>query len=570
MNYMLKIFVLVVLMSTNCLANSAIINYTKSVHSQIARNGMVVTQESIATDVGQSILKQGGNAVDAAVAVGYALAVTLPRAGNIGGGGFMIVHLADTNQTVALDYREMAPSGASKDMFLDLIGQVDQAKTRYSHVSAGVPGTVAGLDYALQKWGSMPRTIVMAPAIKLAKSGIVVNSVLADSLAKRADRLSQNKASKKKYFKPNGEAYELGDVWRQPELARSLSLIQKHGAKAFYQGGIADLIAADMKANGGLISRQDLANYQVIERAPLVGEFYGFQVASMPPPSSGGVHLLQILNMLQSLDIKKYSAGSANYYAVMAESAKYAYADRSLYMGDPDFYDVPVNQLLSPKYIQSLVDQVIKYPARPSSEIKPGKLPGYESPETTHFSIVDRWGNAVSNTYTLNFSFGSGITVPGTGIILNNEMDDFSAKPGVANGFGLIGGEANKIEPRKRPLSSMTPTIVFKNGKPYLITGSPGGSAIISVVLQTIVNTIAFNLDLASATMVPRMHHQWLPDTLNMEPNTSPDTINLLKNMGYSVSNEKALGSTQSIIWDGIYYYGYADTRRPGAKAAGF
>ncbi|MEM7570581.1 MAG: gamma-glutamyltransferase [Pseudomonadota bacterium] len=535
----------------------------------VARNGMVVTQEAIASRVGADILREGGNAVDAAVATGFALAVTLPRAGNLGGGGFMLVHLAETGETIALDYREMAPKAATRDMFLDEKGAVDKTLARFSHLSAGVPGSVAGLLHAHDKYGSLPLKTLLAPAIKLAEDGFLVSFPMAGALRFGKRSMGRNPAAAAIFLKPDGSAYEAGDLLIQKDLAWSLKQIAKSGRKAFYDGPIAKKIVADMKANGGLITRDDLRAYKVVERAPVQTNFRGYDIVAMPPPSSGGVHIVQMLNVLRDDDFEALGQGSANALHLMAEAMKYAYADRSKYLGDPDYYPVPIAGLTDMAYAKAIRAKISMDKATPATAILPAtKLP-YESPDTTHYSVADKDGNIVSNTYTLNFSYGSGRVAAGTGILLNNEMDDFAAKPGVANAFGLLGGEANAIQPGKRPLSSMTPVIVLKDGKGMLATGSPGGSTIITVVLQTLINRLAYDLNIAEATARPRIHHQWLPDRLRVEPHMSPDTVSLLEAKGHTVSSGRVLGATETLeINDGLFY-GAADPRRPAALAVG-
>lgn len=545
---------------------SVIVNYDTLHHPVVGRKGMVVSQNAIASQVGADILGKGGNAVDAAVAVGFALSATLPRAGNLGGGGFMLVHLADQDKTIAIDFREMAPAKAFRDMYLDEKGNVDEEKAQFSLMSSGVPGTVAGLAHALEKYGTLSWAEVLAPAIKLAEEGFVVSHDMAQKL-KEHDHLRENAATCQAYFKENCIPYLHGETLKQPDLAWTLKTLKEQGKAAFYSGAIADRIVAEMQRGGGLITRADLNNYRVVEREPIKGSFRGYEVASMPPPSSGGIHVIQMLNMLDQFPLKDYGSNSAQWVHHLAGVMKRAYADRSKYLGDPDHVSVPVDGLTSEDYAKSLAQGIQDCCVVASADIGPGTLPRYESPDTTHYSVMDQWGNAVVNTYTLNFSYGSGIVIPGTGMLMNNEMDDFSAKPGSPNGYGLLGGEANAIMPTKRPLSSMTPTIVFKDGKPYLLTGSPGGSKIITAVLQILLNVMVHDMNVAEATSTPRIHHQWLPDVLNLEPGFSPDTIKLLKDMGYSINIDQTLGSTQSILWKDGIFYGAADPRRPGAGA---
>lgn len=551
--------------SVRAAETAVIVQYNTLHHPVIGRNGMVVSQSALASKVGSDILKQGGNAVDAGVAVGLALAVTLPRAGNLGGGGFMLVHIAKENKTIALDYRERAPAAAHRDMYLDADGNVDEQKARYSLMSAGVPGTVAGLAHALENYGTMTWAEVIAPAIALAEQGIKVSYDMAARLRERPHL--RTPATCKIYFKAGCMPYDAGETLVQTDLAWSLRQLQKHGPDAFYKGEIAQKIAAEMQRGGGLITLQDLADYHPVERTPVSGDFKGYQVVSMPPPSSGGVHLIQMLNILDHFPLKDFGPGSAATLHHYVEAMKRAYADRSKYLGDPDYAEVPVSGLTSTAYAADLAAQIKACCVTPSAEILPGAAPKYESPDTTHFSVIDKWGNAVSNTYTLNFSFGSGHSIPGTGMLMNNEMDDFSSKPGSPNGYGLIGGEANAIAPSKRPLSSMTPTIVFKEGKPYLVTGSPGGSRIITTVLQLLVNVLVYDMNVAEASHQPRIHHQWLPDVLLVEPGINPDTLSILHGMGYKTKTSGTMGSTQSIQWQDGLFLGASDPRRPGAAA---
>lgn len=543
-------------------------------HPQISHLGMVVSQEAIASQVGVDILEAGGNAIDAAVATGFALAVTLPRAGNLGGGGFMLVYLAEENKTIAIDYREMAPMAANKGMFLDSQGNVDNQKARFSAQSSGVPGTVAGLIHALDKYGSMSIKEVIKPAIKLASQGFPINHDLSDSLRLRSERLHKHKASKKYFYKANGDNFLPGEILVQHDLSQTLARISEQGRSGFYAGKTANLIVAQMKRTGGLITSKDLANYKVVERQPVCGSYRKNRLCAMPPPSSGGIHLVQMLNILENFDLNKMGHNSAAYIHHLVEAMRSAYADRSLYLGDPDFNVVPVNQLVDKAYAKTLSQQIDPKRARRSNTVYPGldkwiDSKNSESEETTHFSVWDQQGNIVSNTYTLNFAYGNGIAVEGAGFLLNNEMDDFSAKPGSANGYGLIGGSANAIQPQKRPLSSMTPTILFdENGIPMLATGSPGGSTIITIVLQMILNSLEFNMSIAEATAMPRIHHQWLPDTVSYENGISTDTLNNLTSMGHLIApDHRVLGSTQSIRLNNKNLEGSADPRRQGAAA---
>ena len=550
--------------------DAAILSARDIFHPVLAPNGMVASQEATATRVGVDILKQGGNAVDAAVAVGFALAVTLPRAGNLGGGGFMLIHDAAGNETVALDYREMAPAAASRDMYLDADGNVDKQKARFSHHSVGVPGTVAGLALAQELYGGMPLARVIAPAIALARDGIAVSEDLAASLASRRKRLAQWPASAAIFYKPDGGLYAPGERLVQADLARSLELIATQGPSAFYEGEIGERIAAEMAAHGGPITLADLQAYEPVTREPVRGRYRDVEIASMPPPSSGGIHIVQILNLLERWPIGALGHNSADTIHLMAEAMKLAYADRSEHLGDPGFWRVPTQGLTSKAYAAELARLIDGKRARSAGEIGPADPMPFESNETTHFSVMDNRGNVVSNTYTLNFSYGTGITAAGTGILLNNEMDDFSAKPGVPNAYGLIGGEANAVGPRKRPLSSMSPTIVFKDGAPWLATGSPGGSRIITTVLQIVMNVVDHQMNIAAATAAPRIHHQWLPDELRVETGLSPDTVRLLEDLGHKVVVKNAMGSTQSIMRAEIGFLGASDPRRRGALTMGF
>ncbi len=540
-------------------------------HPVKEQHGMVASVDALATQAGVDILKQGGNAVDAAIAVGYALAVTHPQAGNLGGGGFMMIRTA-SGHTTAIDFREMAPAKASRNMFLDAQGNADSKKSLTSHLASGVPGTVAGFALANKEYGTMSLSQLIAPAQKMAEKGIVVNEALADDLNLYGKEVLVNHPNSKAiFYKQDGTPYARGEKLVQRNLAHSLRLIATQGPDAFYKGEIADQIAKEMAANGGLINKADMANYKAVERKPVSGTYRGYEVFSMPPPSSGGIHIVEILNILEQFDLAKMGFGSADAMQVMAEAEKYAYADRSEYLGDPDFVKVPAQALTSKAYAKTLAQQIDVNKARPSSEIKPGKLEPYESNQTTHFSVVDKQGNAVAVTYTLNTYFGSGIVAGSSGILMNNEMDDFSAKPGTPNIYGLVGGDANAVQPLKRPLSSMSPTIVAKNGKTWLVTGSPGGSRIITTVLQIVVNSIDFGMNVAEATTAPRFHHQWLPDQLRVEKGFSPDTLQRLEAKGQHVKVLPAMGSTQSIMIgpDGTLY-GASDPRSIDDLTAGY
>ena len=561
---------LLVFIKANCLsAQTPIYNSSSAHHPIVAQEGMVATQHHLATEVGLDVLKQGGNAVDAAVAVGFALAVVLPRAGNLGGGGFMLVHETNSRVTRAINYREMAPKAAHRDMYLDSAGEVDEAQFNLSYNSVGVPGTVAGMIHALKNYGTMSLQKVIAPAIELAEDGFMVTYDLSEVLEKRQERLRQSIETEKIFYK--GEhIYQPGQVLKQPDLAWSLRQISERGLAGFYQGELASRLVESIQGNGGMMTIEDLKNYKVTETAAVAGTYRGFEIASMPPPSSGGVHVIQMLNILEGYDLKSSEHNSAATIHLMVEAMRYAYADRSEHLGDPVFWDVPTKGLISQAYANDIRTKIKSDSAGVSTEVKPGKPSDYVSEETTHFSIVDKYGNAVSNTYTLNFSFGSGLVAKGTGILLNNEMGDFSAKPGSANAYGLVGGEANAVEPRKRPLSSMTPTIVLKEGQPYIVTGSPGGSRIITTVLQLILNVIDHDMNIAEATHASRIHHQWLPDVLYYEKYLNPDTRKLLEAMGHTLQERNAMGSTQSIMIEDGLMFGSSDPRRPDARTSGY
>lgn len=539
-------------------------------HPLWAKNGMVASQEALASDIGLQILKDGGNAVDAGVAVGFALAVTLPRAGNIGGGGFMMIYDAKQGKTVALDYREKAPSSATRDMYLDSAGNAVSDLSRYHGLAVGVPGTVAGLLKALEEHGTMSREQVIAPAIALAENGIEVTPGLSESLEALSDRLQKWPSTKKIFFKPDGSAYQPGERLKQPELARSLKLVAAQGADGFYKGETARKLVKAVNDAGGSMSLQDLTNYEAIAREPVKGDYRGYEIVSMPPPSSGGIHIIQILNILEGYPLKDYGQNSAQTIHLMAEAMQLAYADRAEYLGDSDFIDVPASGLTSQPYADKLRTLIDPNKATPASTIKANNPLPYESDQTTHFSVVDKDGNAIANTYTLNFSYGTGLVAEGTGILLNNEMDDFSAKPGVPNGYGLLGGDANAVEANKRPLSSMSPTLVFKDSKPFIVTGSPGGSRIITTVTQILSNVIDHDMNIAEATHAPRIHDQWLPDEIRIEKALNVDTIKKLESMGHTVSPQAAMGSTQSIMITPDGVYGSSDPRIVDAAVVGY
>ncbi len=551
---------------------AAIFSDMDRIHPVWAENGMVSAQERLAAEVGRDIMVQGGNAVDAGVAVAFALAVTLPRAGNIGGGGFMLVHDAESGQTHAIDYREAAPAGAARDMFLDETGEADSDKSLYSGAASGVPGTVAGMKLALDNHGSMAWADVIAPAIRLAEQGITVTPDLADSLEAERAALTKYSSTARIFFKPDGSGYRPGERLVQADLAATLKAIAAQGPDGFYKGAVADKIARAVQGAGGPMTAADLAAYKPVLREPVRGSYRGHEIVSMPPPSSGGVHLIQILNALEGYPIGALGHNTAETIHLMAEAMKLAYADRSEYLGDPDFVDVPVDALTSKDYAAQMRSRISADFATPSGMIGPGDLTPYESDQTTHFSVVDKAGNAVSNTYTINLNYGSGLVAEGTGVLMNNEMDDFSAKPGVPNAFGLVGGDANAVAPGKRPLSSMTPTIVLKDGKTWLVTGSPGGARIITTVLQVVMNMIDHGMNVAEASTAPRVHHQWLPDELRLEEGISRDTTRLLAARGHVLAERPVMGSTQSILRDPATgaLLGASDPRRPDAATLGY
>jgi len=522
-----------------------------------ARHGMVVTRERHATEAGLQILKSGGNAIDAAVTVGLTLAVTHPSAGNIGGGGFMLIRLAD-GRTTFIDFRERAPQGASHDMYLGPDGKPTKDSV-LGYRATGIPCTVRGLEYARDHYGKKAWAELVHPAVELAAKGFALSYGQAQGL--RGQREFANFPESYRIFQRNGKFYEPGDLFVQDDLAGTLGRIEKLGAKDFYEGETAQLLAKDMAAHGGLITVADLKGYKVHERATLQGTYKGYTILTAPPPSSGGIGILQMLGMLEGTGYEKGGAGSASTVHYMTEAMRRYFADRSEYLGDSDFYKVPTRSLLDPKYIASRRATIDPVKATPSSEIKPGPMSGKESNETTHYTIADGEGNIVCVTYTLNGGYGSKVTATGLGFLLNNEMDDFAAKPCVPNMYGLIQGEANAIAPGKTPLSAMTPTIVLKDGKPVLALGSPGGPTIINSVLEVMVNVLDFGMNVQDAVNWPRFHHQWLPDELRMEPGYSPDTVALLEKRGYTVKRVISQGEVAAIRWNNGWLEGAPDPR---------
>jgi gamma-glutamyltranspeptidase / glutathione hydrolase len=515
-----------------------------------ARHGIVGSTEAHASAAGLDVLRAGGTAVDAAVAVGFALAVTHPEAGNLGGGGFIVIRLADGRVTT-IDYREVAPARATRDMFLDQQGNPVAERSRMGPLAAGVPGSVAGLLHAHKQYGRLPLAKVIAPAIALARDGFDVSWETARSFQAASAKLSKFPSSVATFFGSDGVPPAEGERLVQPDLAKTLALISTGGADAFYRGPIADLVAREMEASGGLITRSDLAAYVPKERAPVTGTFRGFQIVSMPPPSSGGVALVELLNILEGFPLATYGQNASRTIHLMVEAERRVYADRSEWLGDPEFFPVPLPGLLSKAYASSLRDTISETRATPSSSIKPGQPRQYEHSETTHYSVVDAEGNAVSTTTTLNGAYGNGQVVTGAGFLLNNEMDDFSAKPGSPNMFGLLGGEANAIAPGKRMLSSMTPTIVTRDGRTVLVLGSPGGGRIITTVLQVLLNVVEFGMDVQEAVDAPRFHHQWYPDTVMIEKQGFPaDVVTALTALGHRLDTVSDMGDVHAIQID--------------------
>lgn len=538
----------------------------------LADHGMVVAQEKRAAQIGVDVLKGGGNAVDAAVAIGFALAVTLPRAGNLGGGGFMLVHLADRNEDVALDYRETAPAATDAKVFLDEGGAADPRKSRDTGLGIGVPGTVAGLVTALARWGSGKFTLaqLIAPAIALARDGIPVEDDLVDSLPYAEARLGRWPSSRAIFFGADGRVLPPHATLVQRDLAATLERIARDGPDGFYLGETARKIADAVRAAGGRMTTEDLRSYVPVQRAPVTGTYRGRTIVSMPPPSSGGVHLIELLNVIETFPLAEYGGGSSQAIHVMAEAMKHAFADRAEWMGDPAFVKMPLASLMSKAYAARVAAKILPDRAVPSSEISATPPAAPEGDQTTHFSVMDAHGNAVANTYTLNFSYGIGLVAEGTGVLLNNELDDFAAKPGAPNAFGLTGGAANAPGAGKRPLSSMTPTFVLRDGKLEIVTGSPGGPRIITTVLEQIVNLVDFGMNAAEAMQAVRFHHQWMPDELRMERGVSPDVVAALREEGHNVVVRGAMGSVANIQVVGGRLTGASDSRQRGTAAVGY
>ncbi|WP_315743588.1 MULTISPECIES: gamma-glutamyltransferase [unclassified Bradyrhizobium] len=533
-------------------------------------HGMVVAQEKIAAWVGQGVLALGGNAVDAAVATGFALAVTYPTAGNIGGGGFMVIHLKQRKEDIAIDYRETAPGAATRDMFLGADGKPDNAKSRDSALSIGVPGTVAGLALALEKYGSGKFTLaqLVHPAIVLARDGFVVEGHVADTLPLFYSRIGKWPASAKIFAGADGTPLHEGDRLVQSDLAATLTAIAEQGPRGFYEGAVAAKLAKAVQEAGGIIAVDDLKSYQPVIRQPVRGTYRGYDIVSMPLPSSGGTVLIETLNILEGFHLDELKQGSAASLHLLIEAMKRAYADRARYLGDPAFVDAPVSVMLSKDYAarqRASIDPDRATPADAVLRVAPLR----EGNNTTHFSVVDNDGNAVSNTYTLNFPYGVGLVADGTGVLLNNELDDFTAAPGASNAFGLVGFEANLPGPGKRPLSSMSPTIVLKDGNPVLVTGSPGGSRIISTVLQVVVDVLDYHMDVAAAVAAPRLHHQWMPDEVRVERGFPEEVLAELKARGHRIVEPMGQTSANSILVTADGLIGASDPRTRGATAAG-
>ncbi|BBV02926.1 gamma-glutamyltransferase [Providencia rettgeri] len=565
--------------------------YAASEPAVEAKKGMVVSSQHLASQIGADILKSGGNAIDAAVAVGYAQAVVNPCCGNIGGGGFMTIHLAD-GKDLFINFRETAPAAASADMYLDKDGKLIKDASLYGYLASGVPGTVKGLDYALEKYGTMSRQQVMAPAIKLAREGFTLTRADTDVLDTTTERFKQDPGVARIFLKPDGSAFQPGDLLVQTDLANTLEKIAQNGPSAFYEGEIPKIVEEASKKNGGILTAKDFADFTITDTAPVSCTYRGYQFISAPPPSSGGVTICQTLNILEGYDLKEMGFNSADYIHTLTEAMRHAYMDRNTFLGDPEFVDNPTEKLLSKAYAEELRKEIKPNQATPSTQVQPGIGP-HEKPETTHYSVVDEKGNAVSTTYTINGRFGSVVIPPGTGFFLNDEMDDFTTKVGEKNLYGLVQGERNSIAPGKRPLSSMSPTIVTKDGKVFLVLGSPGGSRIISITLQTALNIIDHGMPPQEAVNAPRIHHQWLPDEVYYEQRgVSKDTLALLDKMGYQMVEQTPWGAAELImvaIPEGAgvsakssgndsavsgkvregFIYGSNDVRRPAGSAVG-
>lgn len=540
-----------------------------TIHAVPAEHGMVVAQEKLAARIGADILRQGGNAVDAAVATGFALAVTYPRAGNIGGGGFMVIHLAERNEDVTIDYRETAPAATKSDIFLGSDGKPDIAKSRDSALAIGVPGTVAGLAIALDKYGSGKLSLadVVKPGLALAANGIEISDDIADTLPFFRKRIERWSSSTKVFSRADGTPLREGDVLIQRDLAATLTAIVEQGPRGFYEGPVAEKLVKAIADAGGIMTTDDLKSYQPVIRAPVRGNYRGYDIVSMPLPSSGGTVLLETLNILEGFPMADMKQGSAPSLHLIIEAMKRAYADRARYLGDPAFVNAPMAALVAKDYAARQRAGIDLDRATPAGAL--AARPPREGSNTTHYSVVDSSGNAVSNTYTLNFPYGVGLVADGTGVLLNNELDDFTAAPGASNAFGLVGFEANLPGPGKRPLSSMSPTIVLKDGKPVLVTGTPGGSRIISAVVQIVVNVLDYRMDVAAAVAAPRVHHQWMPDEVRVERGFPEETLAALKAKGHEVIEPLGQTSANSIAITPNGLLGAPDPRTRGSEAAG-
>ena len=563
--YSIVFFSLLLCLSNNTLFSQTTLDYDNRIHPELAQDYMVVSQNHHSTDAGYQILKQGGNAIDAAVAVGFALAVTLPRAGNIGGGGFMLIYSADSQEVSAIDYRSAAPVTATSEMYLTESGVV-----RFGHLVNAVPGSVAGLIKAHKEHGKLSLKEVLRPAIELARKGFPVSYDLNYVLDWGKNSMLANNASKKKFYNPKDKPLPVASILKQPKLARTLKIIANKGDQAFYEGEIADWIVEDSLANGGLITKGDLANYSAKDRVPIESFYRGYKIVSMPPAASGGIVLLQILNILENFDLTESGHNSASSIHLLSEAMLRAYSDRMKYHGDPDYFNVPIDGLLDKHYAKERAKSINSKVKTPSEDIFPGKIPFIdESPDTTHFSVIDSDGNAVSNTYTLGSSFGSGVTVPEGGFLLNNQMRNFSHLYGKSDELSLSTSSANKLEPGKRMISTQTPTLVFSpEGDLMMILGSPGGGRIPNIIAQVISNVIDHKLGFAEAVMAPRIN-QRVGKNLELESGFSPDTIELLKVIGHQPKPSTTMGSVQAIFLSQGYIHGVSDTRRPGAKAKG-
>ena len=558
-----------------CVSSSEPIAYLNTLGYEAAQketargnNGMVTTQHFLATGVGEKILNKGGNAYDASIAIAFTLAVVLPRAGNIGGGGFMVMYDSETSKEYSIDYREKAPALSTRDMYLNDDGSFnDKYLSTFGYLSIGVPGTVAGLWEVHKRFGSLPWSALIEDAINYAENGFYMTDYMADVLYKYNEKMSYFPETKKIFQKdyPNFRNKKLF----QKDLAKTLRVISLNGRDGFYKGEVAKKITDQMQLNGGLIQSADLENYNPVWREPIISSYRNNKIITMGPPSSGGIHIIQMLNILENYDLNELGHNSTDYINLLTEVMKHAYADRSKYLGDPDFFDVPIDKIISKKYSDEIFNSVALGHSVPAKDIHPGMYLDNESHETTHFSVVDADGNVVSSTYTLNSTFGSGVVIKETGILMNNEMDDFSAAPGIPNQFGLLGAKANEIVPAKRPLSSMTPTIVMKDDELFFTTGSPGGSRIISAVLQSIINIIDFDMNLEQATFAKRIHHQWQPDILEIELSIDNDIKNSLKGMGYFIDLVEPRTCIQTIMYQNGEFTGYGDFRRPDAFASG-